>query len=209
MRPPTHPDPRSDVILVQLAAKGDTLAFAALFNRHKDYAMRLAIRFSGDHEVAADVVQETFIYLLRKLPTLTLTAKLTTYLYPIVKNVAFTARRKERPTLRLVGQEDDEGPGSAKPPERPTVGAFEAVVNRLPEHQREVLLLRFVDDMSMEEISTAAGIPVGTVKSRLHLAIKALREDPETSRAFDIEGLGGVGGAGGGVGRDGAVTPPG
>ena len=124
-------------MLVQLAARGDATAFAVLFNRHKDYAMRLAVRFSGDHEVAADVVQETFIYLMRKMPTLTLTAKLTTYLYPIVKNVAFTARRKERPTLRLVGREDEEGPQSrgvggvgGAASERPTPGAFEAVVGR-------------------------------------------------------------------------------
>lgn len=181
-------------MLVQLAARGDATAFAVLFNRHKDYAMRLAVRFSGDHEVAADVVQETFIYLMRKMPTLTLTAKLTTYLYPIVKNVAFTARRKERPTLRLVGREDEEGPRSGVERERPTVGAFEAVVGQLPEHQREVLLLRFVDDMSMEEIAAAVGIPVGTVKSRLHLAIKALREDPATARAFELEGSGEGGG---------------
>ena len=62
-----------------------------------------------------------------------------------------------------------------------------AVVNPLPDHQREVVFMRFLDDMSLNEIALALGIPLGTVKSRLHHAVGALREDPICRAYFDIE----------------------
>ena len=174
-----------------MAGGGDAPAFAALYARHKDYAMRLAVRFTRDHETAADVVQETFIYLVRKMPTLELTAKMTTYLYPIVKNIALTAKRKDKARLRLVRDDgsdiDVRAPATA---EARNPESLASVVAILPEHQQEVLLMRFVDDMSMEQIATALSIPAGTVKSRLHLAIKILREDPRTRGYFDVGTLG-------------------
>lgn len=54
----------------------------------------------------------------------------------------------------------------------------------LPETHREVVLMRFVDDMSLGEIAEALGIPLGTVKSRLHNALETLRHDPATRRYF-------------------------
>lgn len=175
-------------MLVRLAGAGDTRAFSALYERHKQFVMRIASRFTRNHEAAADVVQETFIYLMRKSPTLELTAKLTTYLYPVVKNLALTALRKDRVRLRLV--RDDSGAHdspSAHAPEARDPGVLSGVLALLPEHQREVLLMRFVDDMSMDQIATALNIPAGTVKSRLHLAIKILRENPATAGYFQIE----------------------
>lgn len=188
----SKPETLADALLVKLAARGDARAFTALYARHKDYAMRLAVRFTRDHEAAADVVQETFIYLMKKLPTLELTAKMTTYLYPVVKNIAFTAKRKDRARLRLVREDGSDvetaapaGAGTSRDP-----NALASVVDLLPEHQREVLLMRFVDDMSMDQIAAALSIPAGTVKSRLHLAIKALRDDPRTAAAFAETGGG-------------------
>jgi RNA polymerase sigma-70 factor (ECF subfamily) len=176
-------------LLVVLAGKGDERAFTALYARHKEYVLRLAVRFAGDSETAADVAQEVFIYVIRKLPGLTLTAKFTTYLYPIVKNVSFTIKRKDRPRLRLAGDgalETAPARDGCEPP-APSNGGIETVVRALPEHQREVLLMRFVDDMSMDEIGQALSIPTGTVKSRLHLAIKALRENPMTAKMLEEE----------------------
>jgi RNA polymerase sigma-70 factor (ECF subfamily) len=61
---------------------------------------------------------------------------------------------------------------------------LDAVLRRLSAERREVLTLRFVDDLSLEEIALVLEIPLGTVKSRLHLAIKQLREDPEIQEFF-------------------------
>lgn len=180
-----QPQNLSDDKLVELTGLGDEQAFAALYARHKDYVMRLAMRFTRDSETSADVVQETFIYLMRKASTLTLTAKLTTYLYPVVKNISLTIVRKSRARLGLTRPDGTDADVAAPPaaaardPE-----ALASIVQMLPEHQREVLLMRFVDDMSMEQIAIALEIPVGTVKSRLHLAIKVLREDPRTTVLF-------------------------
>jgi RNA polymerase sigma-70 factor (ECF subfamily) len=62
---------------------------------------------------------------------------------------------------------------------------LEAALSSLPEEQREVLLLRFVDNLKLSEIAEAAAVPLGTVKSRLHNALHALREDPRTRLFFD------------------------
>lgn len=188
-KPPFQPEALADAVLVKLAAAGDSQAFATLYARHKDYAMRLAMRFTRDHEAAADVVQETFIYLVRKMPTLELTAKMTTYLYPVVKNIALTAKRKDRARLRLVREDgSDVEIAAPTPADARNPASLASVIAILPEHQQEVLLMRFVDDMSMEQIATALSIPGGTVKSRLHLAIKTLREDPRTKGYFDQPG---------------------
>lgn len=178
-------DPRADALLVVLAGKGDAGAFAALYHRHREFVLRVASRFAPDHDTALDVTQEVFAYLARKLPELTLTAKLTTYLYPIVKNIALTQHRKTKGPLKFAPL-NHEHPPAAEPAPAPArnLGGMEAVVGELPEHQREVVLLRFVDDLSMGEIGLALGIPDGTVKSRLHLAIKALRADPRTKALF-------------------------
>lgn len=184
-QPPFQLEALADAVLVKMAGTGDARAFSVLYARHKDYSMRLAMRFTRDHETAADVVQETFIYLVRKMPTLELTAKMTTYLYPIVKNIALTAKRKDRARLRLVRDDgsdvDIQAPRDTEPRNAESLASVVAI---LPEHQQEVLLMRFVDDMSMEQIATALSVPPGTVKSRLHLAIKILREDPRTRGYF-------------------------
>src|SRR5690242_11225682 len=86
-------DLRSDQQLVALLNKGDWSAFEPLYFRHRDWVYRLACRFTGEHAAALDVVQEAFAYLLTQFPGFRLTAKLTTFLYPVVKNTALAAKR--------------------------------------------------------------------------------------------------------------------
>ena len=180
-------DQRSDKELVKLCNDGsrkDAIqAFDTLYKRHKDYVTRVSLRFGSDSEIAADVLQETFLYLLKKFPPsgngLVLTAQLQTLLYPVAKNLTLTELRRRR---RF------EGPENFDPdllPDPVSVG-FEdedlkylsSVLSGLSSKHREVLLLRFVDDMSLKEIMETLSIPLGTVKSRLHLAIRELRNVP-------------------------------
>jgi RNA polymerase sigma-70 factor (ECF subfamily) len=178
-------DPRSDVELFAAINRGDEVAFGALYFRHRDWVVGLARRFTGDDADALDVLQETFAYLLRKVPRLKLTARITTFLYPVVRNLSIAARRKrgrgasEAEALELLPARGELHSGEA--------GELGAVLAGLPGGQREVLLMRFVDDFSLEEIAEALGIPVGTVKSRIHNALKALREDARTKAYFAIE----------------------
>jgi RNA polymerase sigma-70 factor (ECF subfamily) len=186
-------DRPSDNELVEACNHADadaaTRAFEALYRRHRNYVLRVAMRHVRDAELAADVLQETFTYLLGLFPPtgkgLVLTARMTTYLYPVAKNFAISAARKHR---RFPISEDvvlDDLPGA--PPARSEVESddLDRALARVGADRREILTLRFVDDLSLEEIAQALEIPLGTVKSRLHLAIKALREDPKIKDLFD------------------------
>jgi len=179
-------DPRTDLQLTAAINAGDWTAFDILYHRYRDWAFRLAWRFCGDQNDAADAVQEVFVYLAKKFPGLELRANLTTLLYPAVKHTALAIRRKRRRTASLPEEFDPPAAPQCAPPES-TRAQLAQVLANLTEPHREVLLMRFVDDMSLEEIAAALSIPTGTVKSRLHHAIKDLRDDPHLRRCFADE----------------------
>lgn len=177
-------DPRSDELLVAAVERGDLDAFEALYNRYRGWVVRLARRFTGHDDDALDVLQETFAYFVGKFPGFELRARLTTFLYPVVKHLSLDARRRAR---RFAGDVDAAG-SLVAPQEHAESGKREElaqVLAALPEGHREALLMRFVDDMSLDEIGAALGIPTGTVKSRIHHALARLRQDPGTRRYFD------------------------
>ncbi|MHC4172901.1 MAG: RNA polymerase sigma factor [Planctomycetota bacterium] len=166
----------SDEKLIELANKGDAEAFENLYYRYRDWVYHLAWRFTGNQEDALDVLQETFAYLLKKFPGFQLTASMTTFLYPVVKHISFTIRRRSHPHV-YTEEALSQIPASASENTPDVRVELAAVLRGLPEKQREILLMRFVDDMSMEEIASALNIPLGTVKSRLHNALHRLRQD--------------------------------
>jgi RNA polymerase sigma-70 factor, ECF subfamily len=176
-------DARSDLELVAAINRGDAAAFDVLYFRHRDWVAGMAYRLTGDSDAALDVLQETFLYLLRKFPGFRLTANLKTFLYPAVRNLSIAARRKAvRYQADEAGQQALE---QATTPEPDSVtNDLEVILASLPEEQREVLLLRFVDGLSLGEIASAMNIPLGTVKSRMHNALQTLREDPRTKDFF-------------------------
>ena len=153
--------------------------------RHRDWVAALACRFTGDSDAALDVMQDTFLYFLRKFPGFRLTANLKTFLYPAVRNLSIAARRKAaryQATPAELGQLEH----IAAPPAAGAEAAdLHFVLAALPDEQREVLLLRFVDGLSLAEIADAMAIPLGTVKSRLHNALQSLRQDERTRTFFE------------------------
>ncbi len=88
------PGPTPDADLLEALGRGSIAAFEELYQRHRDWVLRLAYRFTGRQDDALDVLQDSFAYLLKKTPRLQLHAKLTTLLYPVVKNLAVTILRK-------------------------------------------------------------------------------------------------------------------
>ena len=182
MPPPT--DPRSDGELIDALNAGDVAAFDALYFRYRDRVARLALRFNeGNHADAMDVVQETFAYLYRKFPGFRLTASMTTFLYPVVRNLSLAIRRKRR-RVPLTYESILDVPAPQITSDDTRVAELGAVLGSLPSGQREVVLLRFVDGLTIDEIAATLKEPAGTVKSRLHHAIRALRQDPRISRYF-------------------------
>ena len=158
----------SDLELIEKSRDGDLSAFETLYRRHRDWVVSLAYRFCGNRDDALDVLQETFAYVLRKLPGLRLTAKFTTFLYPVVKHTALSRKKAARRHPPL-------------PDEDPKIHAelpsdIEALLTGLSPLLREVVWMRFVDGFSLAEIAGALKVPLGTVKSRLHNALAALRK---------------------------------
>jgi len=181
---PPPVDWRTDEQLVDAINRGDETAFDALYFRYRDWIVRLAYRFTADQHDALDVLQDTSAYLLNRVPHLALTARMTTFLYPIVRSLSINFLRQRQKQDRAARRIETSltAPPSAFALDRSDLAAVLAV---LPEAQREVLLMRFVDEMSLAEVAQALEIPLGTVKSRLHNALATLRRDERTRRYFD------------------------
>jgi RNA polymerase sigma-70 factor (ECF subfamily) len=154
----------SDHDLIEAIRRGDRSAFEALYTRHKQWVVSLALRFCGDRETALDVLQETFTYFYRKLPEFELRARFRTFLYPVVKHIAIRRRGRR------------EAPLAEPPPKEEPKEHAEDILACLPEEQAEIVWLRFVEELSLQDIAERLEIPEGTVKSRLHAALKTLRE---------------------------------
>jgi len=173
-------DPRSDADLIAAINAGDADAFASLYLRYRDRVARLAYRFTGHHDDALDVTQETFTYFLRKFPGFILTANLMTFFYPAVKNLSLAARKKRQ---RASGGEENLADLLA-PPAASNASALAEALTALTDPHREVILMRFVDGLTLDQVATALGVPLGTVKSRLNHALNQLRDNPRTREYF-------------------------
>lgn len=174
-------DARSDEMLVAAINRGDAQAFDALYRRYRDWVVDLAWRFTGDRDMALDVMQETFLYVLKKFPGFKLTASLKTFLHPAVKHTAISLQRR---AARLVSDEPLHSAAAPSPPSTDLDDLAVVLAELSPDH-RETILLRFVDGLSMEQIARAMNVPTGTVKSRLHHALQTLRRSPRTAAYFN------------------------
>jgi RNA polymerase sigma-70 factor (ECF subfamily) len=184
LEPEAPIEPRSDHDLVAALNRGDSAAFEVLYFRYRDWVVSLATRITGDPAAALDVLQDTFLYLFKKFPGFRLTAQMKTFLYPAVRNLSIAARTKAE-RYRATDEAAVELELTLASETQAIEGDLNYVLGRLPEEQREVLLLRFVDGLALNEIAEAMRIPVGTVKSRLHNALQTLRNDPRTKELFN------------------------
>lgn len=166
---------QTDQQLVESLNAGSEPAFADLYERYESWVMNLAFRFTGNHDDALDVLQETFAYLVRKVPHLQLTAKMTTFLYPAVRNLSIAANKKRR---RSVSSEVLLDVHCGDSEDRSTADEFQELLQLLSSDHREILLMRFVDEMTQPEIAQSLKIPLGTVKSRLHHAVASVKDSP-------------------------------
>jgi RNA polymerase sigma-70 factor, ECF subfamily len=171
---PGTPD---ELELVERANRGDTAAFEALYRLHRDWVVSLAWRFTGSRDDALDVLQETFAYLFGRFPGFTLSSTLRAFLYPVVKHTSVSLARKRRRVVSLDAAERAQADAALEAAWQPDETAeLDVVISSLAEGHREVLRLRFALGLQLDEIASALDVPLGTVKSRLHNALKALRE---------------------------------
>jgi len=157
--------------LVARANAGEPGALEALYRAHRGWALALATRLTGSPDDGLDVLQETFAWFFGRFPGFELTSTVRAFLYPVVRHQSLSLLRRRRRVVELSSVREPEAlPDTAFP------GELARMTRPLPDGQREVLLLRFGLDMTLAEIGDALSVPVGTVKSRLHHALAALRE---------------------------------
>jgi RNA polymerase sigma-70 factor (ECF subfamily) len=187
-------------VLIQRCLSGDETAFDQIVCRYQDMVFNMALRLLGKREEALDLSQEVFFQVYRKLGSFRQDASLRTWIYRIVINRAKNSqrwwrRRESEMTAVAVEDAERENPwvlstalktsDEDAPDEvlqRKELGEIlHRAIQALPFEQRTILLLKEIDGLSYEEISKTLNLALGTVKSRLARARKALRDelDPE------------------------------
>lgn len=171
--------------LISRSQAGDEGAFAALFQQYKNLVYKTAYLMLGSAEEAEDVLQEVFVQVHKSLSTFQASkGAFTTWLHRLTVNHCLNRRRRRH--LSVVSL-DEVSPSSltGHPPSLESrLGEDEMIqqaVSRLSEKLRAVVILRYYWEFSYAEMAQILGIPVGTVKSRLNLALKALRKDLKTT----------------------------
>lgn len=144
---------------------------------YKDHLYRFVYRYSNDSQFSIDIVQDTFEKLMKKKHQYTPEkGSFKTYLYQIAYNTMMTKLKRRQKLRSLLPFLASELPPSIAMEETLTV---QKAVHLLPEEQRAVILLTYYHDLSQKETARILAIPVGTVKSRLHHALKKLKADLE------------------------------
>jgi RNA polymerase sigma-70 factor (ECF subfamily) len=165
---------RSDEDLMAAVARGDEAALAALIDRYAANVHAHLFRYSGNREDADDLLQETWVRVARSAKRFDTARRFRSWLYGIATNLARDGFRrrvtKERAFREL----------AMSPPATPTADPADRSelrerIAELPESMRAVLLLRYYEGMSEAEMAGCLEIPRGTVKSRLHAALRELR----------------------------------
>jgi RNA polymerase sigma factor (sigma-70 family) len=177
-----------DAATIDAARLGNRAARGALLAALQDAWYRFSLSLLRDPDLARDAVQETALRFLRQLPKFRGQSRLRTWSLGIALNVVREMRRKRRDDRTLPAEDAAEMPMT--PPAaagRDTATAeaaaewaeernrLRAVLDELPDRQREAVVLRFFEDLSVEETAKAMGCAAGTVKATVHQALAALR----------------------------------
>ena len=175
-----------DAVLVERLKEGDSRALDELFRRHHDAAFGIAYRLVGSREDALDVVQESFIHVMRGIQAFRNQSSFRTWLYRIVTHAALDYRRwrSHREAESLDAETAVEpaatGPSQRTPQEevadQDLRRAIDAALTNISEKNRAALVLYALEGMSYKEVANVLGISVGTVMSRIFNARQRLRE---------------------------------
>lgn len=198
----------ADFALATRTAAGDDTAFEALMRRFNRKLFRVARSILKNDADAEDALQDAYLQAYRRLGDFRGEAQLGTWLTRIVINQCLMRLRADRrdPVVVSFHPDDAGGPGTEVPDEKvesPTDAAFRGEIRRLLEHRidalplamRTVLVMRDIEDMSVQETAESLGIPPATVRTRLFRARALLREmlarDTDTA-SLDLFGFDGV-----------------
>ena len=181
----------SDEVLVRRAQAGDSQAFGSLVGRYMRASYAVGLSVTGRHEDAEDAAQEGFIVALERLDDCRAPDRFAGWLMTIVRNRARNLVRRE--VLRDTDAVPETAASPGRTPEQATEHAeleerLGAALGRLPEVQREIVLLHDLEGWRHREIAEHLGLPSGTVRSHLHFARKSLRRDADLAQVGSEHG---------------------
>ncbi len=193
-------DHSTDEQLVEECLAGDTRAFRALIERYHDALMRFLIRLTGQRQLAEDVFQETFLQVHQSLAGFDRERRFKPWLFTIAANKGRDALRKlgRRPTVSLSaparggaggrGTDADDAPSfvdlmaidvpaaSTRIEQAEQSAMVQRALDTLSPRLKETLLLAYFQKLSYAQLSDLLGIPLGTVKSRIHAAVASFAQ---------------------------------
>ena len=173
--------------LITECREGNTAAFGTLVSRYQDRLYNTVLRLVNNAEDARDVVQESFLHAYQSLHTFKGDSLFFTWLYRIAINTAISMKRKQRPMLRIQATGEDKNaidPLDSSEMNRPDhaleIAEEERRINdalgKLSVEHRTVLVMKDMDGIKYEVMAEMLGVPVGTIRSRLHRARLELRD---------------------------------
>ncbi|PLR75799.1 RNA polymerase sigma factor SigW [Bacillus sp. V3-13] len=169
--------------------KGDQNAFGEIVELYKDKVFQLCFRMLGNRHEAEDIAQEAFIRAYVNISTFKIDRKFSTWLYRIATNLCIDRIRKKKPDYYL----DAEVAGTDGLNMYSQIAAdtslpeddlesmelqetIQGEISKLPEKYRSVIVLKYIEELSLNEISEILDLPLGTVKTRIHRGREALRK---------------------------------
>jgi RNA polymerase sigma-70 factor, ECF subfamily len=168
-------------LVVQLKA-GSLEALGELYDHYQRMVHRTALVITGDHEAAADLSQDVFLRLYRFASHIDAERPLEPWLYRMTVNLSYTWIKRNRHWLQPLEDLADWISGSRPSPSdvvemQDDWDRVQKAVSRLPFPQRVVIVLYYLNDLSLQDISEILEVPVGTIKSRLHYGRQTLKKN--------------------------------
>jgi RNA polymerase sigma-70 factor, ECF subfamily len=173
--------------LITECREGKTAAFGELISRYQDRLFNTVLRLVDNAEDARDVVQEAFLHAYQSLHSFKGDSLFFTWLYRIAVNTAISMKRKQRRALRIQPTGDEKktidplDPSESNRPGHAIEMAEEErkvheALGKLSAEHRAVLVMKDMEGMKYEEMAEILGVPVGTIRSRLHRARLEMRD---------------------------------
>jgi len=173
----------TDQELVKNLQAGSLEALGELYDRYRQLVFRTALAITSDPEAASDLLQDVFLRLFRFADRIDVQRPIQPWLYRMTANLAYTWLKRDRRWLRPLENLAEWLAGSTRNLTHEVVESLDdwdhlqRAVASLPVSQRMVVVLYYLDDLSLQEISEILEIPIGTVKSRLHYGRLSLKKD--------------------------------
>jgi RNA polymerase sigma-70 factor (ECF subfamily) len=162
-------------VLVVRCQAGDEGAFAELVERYQPRLRYYLHKMLAGSPASEDAAQDVWYDVVRAIPRLSNPGAFRAWLYRIARDRAWRFLRRRPPPHTPIDEVEVAANGTADEFDADDVARIHGALDELAPEHREVVVLRYIEDMSYEEIAGVAGCPLGTVRSRLHHAKRALR----------------------------------